>query len=149
MPAHIGPRECIKGVQIIGGELLTDLAVRPSQIAPGLWEPVSGWPANSFPKQYGMVQFKRLSTGDFRPLLKLIPQHVRLSEQRGAEDLGCPGVSYQTLHRLFKNGFIKGSMITPRTTSINVESWLEHLRATQDPDFWTPDRRQAYWRAPS
>lgn len=152
MSAHVGQRAAIKGIQtvqglqIIGGPLIPEIEVRESQISPGCWEPIRGFGPGIIPKKYGVVLFKRVQGGLFLPVIKLLEQHIRLSEEQGGEMLGCPGVSYQTILRLRANGFLRGSAITPRTTTISVESWIEHLVASEDPDFWTPDRRKLFAR---
>lgn len=150
MPPHVGPRYCIKGIQtvpalqIVGGELLRDVELRESQISPGNWQPVHPLPAGAIPKKYGVVQFRLMGNGMYQPVIRLLEQEIRLSEHQGGEILGCPGISYQTLLRLRANGFVRGRAITPKTTTISVESWLEHIDACLDPDFWTRERRSRF-----
>lgn len=137
----------VRGLQLVDGPLIDSIELKPSQIAPGHWEPVRMLPEEMVPKKYGFVTFKRLSNGMFMPVIRLCDQEVRLSEDRGGEILGCPGISYQTLLRLRHHGFIRGSAVTPRTTTVSVQSWFDHLENVQDPDFWTPARRKLFAQA--
>lgn len=64
-------------------------------------------------------------------------RRLRLTEDLPAKlGLGC---SYQTLYRLIYGGFVKGERISPRTMTFDLESYYEHRKRCQDPEWWKQD----------
>lgn len=66
---------------------------------------------------------------------------LRISE---AEKLNL-GLSEEVIVKLIKAGFVEGGRAAPNSKTVNVVSLLEHIEETrEDPDFWTPERKQRY-----
>ena len=104
-----------------GGDLL--------QVAPGKYVMKGGKP----PEQVIADVFRHADgTLGVRPMPG--GRYVRVTK-RSARSLGFPSI--QTLRRLGTAGFVEVSKPAPGVLLVNLDSWLAHLRDTQeDPDFW-------------
>lgn len=95
---------------------------------------------------FGLVQLVPAANGHFRPVVRVWNQHVRLGEDLGRH-LGLP-IDRNTFIRLIKGDFVRARKPGPGTYLIDLVSLWEHLEETEDPDFWTPARREAYSQNP-
>jgi len=53
-------------------------------------------------------------------------------------------LSYNSILRLYKNGFIRGCMPVPHRILIDLESLHRHLQEASDPDYWTAERTKQF-----
>lgn len=103
------------------------------QVAPGKWA-MRGGPdpeyilAEVFRHPDGTLGFRPSGEGRF---VKLTP-HV-------GELLGFAG-QLHTIRRLARAGFIRMPQPSPCVYMLELDSWFEHMRTTEDdPDFWDPE----------
>jgi hypothetical protein len=151
-PSHVGPRAVPRGIrtvpalEILGSNAapLRNVELRASETHPGHCEFVRPVPEGMVAILHAHVVWKRQPDGSFLPVLKLVSQQIKICEESGGAPLGSPGVPYSTLLRLWKNGFIKGSSIGPRSICIDLASWLRHVEETRDPFYWTAERRAQF-----
>jgi hypothetical protein len=57
------------------------------------------------------------------------------------------GLCSEVLMKLIRGGFVEGGQIAPNTTTVNIQSLLDHIEETRaDPEFWSahPERRKRY-----
>lgn len=108
-------------------------AGRLVQVAPGRWA-ARGGPdpeyilAEVFRHADGTLGFRPSGEGRF---VKLTP--------RVGELLGFSG-QLNTIRRLARAGFIRMPQPSPCVYMLELDSWFEHMRATEeDPDFWAPE----------
>lgn len=80
--------------------------------------------------------------GTFRAVARLSRRWLAVSP-RTLRRLGIDH-SPTTLHRLIRAGFVRGRQPSPRVYEFELESYLEHLQACEDPEFWTEQRREFY-----
>ncbi|HPA20935.1 MAG TPA: hypothetical protein PLU30_24515 [Verrucomicrobiae bacterium] len=115
---------------------------RPAAFAPG--NTTTGeLPREAIPR-YVFGYMAREVDGRYVPVVKHWSRLLRLSKKM-VKGLGM-GLTYDTLFRLVKTGFVKGHTVAPQTTLVDMLSLAEHLDNTRaDLDFWTPERRQQYW----
>lgn len=57
------------------------------------------------------------------------------------------GGTYETFYKVIRAGFIKTRRVSPEILEVVTDSLLEHLKACEEPNFWTPERRQIYREA--
>ena len=115
-----------------------------TQIAPGKFV-VDAVSPGDVPR-YGICRLMRQADGSYIPILKTYPPHISFSSDL-LENMGLRGVSRQTIMRLAQAGFVKWSRPSPKCLCIDVASLVDHLTATRDPEFWTPERIKRYQRA--
>lgn len=100
--------------------------------------------------RYGVVRWVPAGDGLWRPMIRGWGKYVALRRffRPGATGkevhpmmrrLGLD-LSYNSVLRLYKNGFITGLQPVPHKILIDLESLQRHLTEAQDPDFWTPER---------
>lgn len=95
-------------------------------------------PAAASPK-IGIFRWQPAGDGTYRPIYQI---HAAL--MRAADFAPLVGISYFTLVRLIRAGFVGGAQPSPNLIQVDVASYFEHQERTKDPDFWTPGRRRAY-----
>lgn len=102
---------------------------------------------------FAICRMMRLGNGDYRPVPVEWAEWVNLREGV-AEKLGSR-LSRQTLHRLWRNGYIQMRQPSPQVVELHLGSLIDHLQAVRnDPAFWSRPagdgtkrtRRQAYSR---
>lgn len=54
------------------------------------------------------------------------------------------GLSRDTLYRIYKAGFVTGSMPGPKKIVLDAASLRDYLDAAAQPGFWTAERRALY-----
>ena len=111
------------------------------EIVPGKQVPAPEIPREAVPR-YGFVRLMRLNDGTYLPQLQTWGETIRLSSET-ARDLGLD-IHYNTIYRLFNGGFIGGSRISPNTILLDLQSLYDHINATRDPSFWSPERIKRY-----
>lgn len=111
------------------------------ELAPGETLPVE-IPREAIPR-YGIVQMMRQADGSYLPVLLPWGKTVRMHNDIGRKELGVD-ISYKTLMRLGKAQFIRIYAIAPQAYELDLKSFYDHIEAVQDPEFWTPERRQLY-----
>jgi hypothetical protein len=112
------------------------------EIAPG--EFMAQAPVRFAPK-VGVVKFVRVEANLYQPVIQALPLLVTRAAWR--EDLyGC---GWKTAQSLAFAGFVEYRRPAPGKMSLVVESWLDHLNASNDPNFWTLERRRALAEARS
>lgn len=122
----------------------TDHTVRAAEIAPGIYAPSEALPREVVPR-YGICQLMRQADGSYLPVLKgWAPKWKLVTDPEKIRAALGIAINYRTLIRLWRAGFIAASMPGPSTTLIDLASLTNHLNATQDPEFWTPERRARY-----
>ena len=120
-----------------------------AEIAPGVWQ--GEIPAEDIPP-VGFVSFKRLQDGTYLPVVRTFQNRLRLTPDIGQQlGVGMPGSPesrglYMTIKRLVMGGFIAARQIAPGTIDIDLNSFWAHYQATQQPGYWTPERRSRYRR---
>ncbi len=112
-------------------------ATRLAQLAPGCYVPRVIEPADV--PRYGIFRLMRQTDGSYVPILKHWGQWRRLDESLW-KDLGIADLKKRTLYRLFNAGFIRHSRPSPNVILVDLGSLVDHLAATEDPEFWTPER---------
>lgn len=128
-----------------------EVEARMVEYAPGQWAAVLG--SEAIPR-YGIVRFEHVAKNHWRPRLVGWSKYVALRKffrpgASGSEPnpvlqrLGLD-LSYNSILRLYKNGFVKGVMPVPHRILIDIESLNRHLIEASDPDFWTDDRVRAF-----
>lgn len=114
---------------------------RLSQVAPGEYAAAEIHP-DDVPR-YGIVRLMRQADGTYVPVLRNHGQYIRISEDL-PEKLGLKGIAFKTLYRLVAAGFVACSRPAPNVILVDVLSLSEHLQATRDTEFWTPERRRIW-----
>lgn len=142
--AHASPPGDDSAEIEINGETITAKMV---EYAPGQYAAVLG--AEVIPR-YGVVRFDHVGKNHWRPCLIGWGRHIALRKffREGATgnepnpELARLGLdlSYNSVLRLYKNGFVRGRMPVPHRILIDLESLHRHLEATADPDFWTAEK---------
>lgn len=123
-------------VKLMGMECETEA----TQIAPGLYIPTEQLPQEAVP-QYGYVKF--VKQGDvYQPVIRGWGKAIRMRPSL-KEALGLD-LPYKTIMRLIKGGFIAARVPAPNTYLMDLDSFYEHIEASKDPEFWTPERRHRY-----
>lgn len=100
--------------------------------------------------RYGVVVFQHVGKNEYRPKIvgwgKMISLYRFFRERATGNEphpvlrrLGLD-LCYNSVLRLYKNGFVKGCMPVPHRILIDLESLNRHLQEASDPDFWTEDR---------
>lgn len=85
---------------------------------------------------YVICHMRRLPNGDYRPEPVEWSGWVQIADS-GLKKLGL-NISRQTLHRLWKNGYVVARQISPAIIELNLASFIEHLnRVDNDPYFWS------------
>lgn len=121
------------------------------EYAPGQYAAVLG--EEAIPR-YGVVRWQHVGKNQWRPQLVGWGRHISLRRffrpsATGNEPhpllarLGLD-LCYNSVLRLYKNGFITGSMPVPHRILIDIESLSRHLKESSDPDFWTEERIKRY-----
>ncbi len=62
-----------------------------------------------------------------------------------AKAVKITGTSRDTIYRLYAAGLIRGKRPSPRKIVIDVESLRAHNEASRDPEYWTPERKKAFY----
>ena len=100
---------------------------------------------------YAICRMARLGNGDYRPQPVEWSEWVPLQNE-WLQKLGIK-ISRQTLHRLWKNGYVVIRQTSPNIHELNLASFVAHLnRVHNDPHFWSSQaddgtamtRREAY-----
>jgi hypothetical protein len=139
---EIDGAEIPEAVELIGEGVQCKMV----QYAPGQWAAVLG--SQPVPR-YGIVKFQQVGK-DWRPQFvgwgkKIALRKFFIPDATGKEvhpvmhSIGLD-LSYNSVLRLYKNGFITGSMPVPHRILIDIESLNRHLQEASDPDFWTEER---------
>lgn len=89
--------------------------------------------------RYGLFKLLRQTDGSIFPVLKHYAQHVRMTHDLCTR-LGLEGLSKGSLYRLIQAGFVACKRPTPNVILVDLGSLVEHVEATRDPEFWTPER---------
>jgi hypothetical protein len=145
----VDPLDAHHQMDLFGEERPTDYEM--VEYAPGKYAAAFG--ADPVPR-YGVVRFERVGKSEFRPRFVGWGRHVGVRKffrpsATGREphpvlqSLGLD-LCYNSILRLYKNGFISGSMPVPGRILIDLESLARHIQETRDPDYWTAERRQRY-----
>lgn len=139
---EVGQDEIPETAPLIGENIEAKIV----EVAPGQFVAVLG--REAVPR-YGIIRFDRRGN-DWIPVFvgwgkKIALRKFFRPDATGQEPhpiLQCLGLdlSYNSILRLFKNGFIRGSMPVPHRILIDIESLNRHLEESSDPDFWTPER---------
>lgn len=100
--------------------------------------------------RYGVVLMERTAKNEYRP--RFVGWGKKMSLRRFFRD-GAKGtephpllqrlgldLSYNSVLRLWKNGFISGTMPVPHRILIDIASLNKHLVEASDPEFWTEER---------
>lgn len=119
--------------------------VRATQIAPGLYisrELVKA-PA---PDMVGIVELQQdPATGALYQVIVGWEQTMRVTRHNYHElGLQC---NYNVFYKLCRAGMIKTRRISPDCLEIFPSSLAAHLRSSEDPEYWTQDRVDAYQSA--
>ncbi len=141
---EIGGGEIPESIQILVDE---DREARIIEYAPGQFAAVLG--REMIPK-YGIVRFDHVGNNQYRATLVGWRKMIALwkffrPDASGSEphpillQLGLD-LSYNSVLRLYKNGFVRGCMPVPHRILIDIESLNRHLQEASDPDYWTKDR---------
>lgn len=83
--------------------------------------------------------------GTFRAVARVTSRWLSVTP-RNLRKLGSDH-SVRTVQRLIKAGFVRGRQPSPRVNEFDLLSYLEHLEACEDPEFWTEHRRELYRRS--
>lgn len=94
------------------------------------------------PPKYVICRLVKQPNGMYAPVPMEWSPMVRMSRELHRE-LGLP-CSHQTLYKLVKAGFVRGSLPSPWVLMIDVASLIEHFEATivnpDAPKFWTAQK---------
>jgi hypothetical protein len=75
-------------------------------------------------------------------------ERVHVAWMRVSEVEKLPlGLCSEVLMKLIRGGFVEGGQMAPNSTTVNIQSLLDHIEETrEDPEFWSahPERRKAY-----
>lgn len=139
---EIGGDEIPDCIDLIGEGIEAKLV----EYAPGQFAALLG--REAVPR-YGIVKFDKVGK-EFVP--RFVGWHKKIALRKffrpdatGQEphpvmqSLGLD-LSYNSVLRLYKNGFVRGTMPVPHRILIDIESLNRHLEEASDPDFWTEDR---------
>jgi len=104
--------------------------------------------------RYGIVRWQHMGKNQWRPQLVGWGRYValrRFFRPNATGDEPHPllarlglDLCYNSILRLYKNGFITGSMPVPHRILIDIESLSRHLKEAEDPEFWTEERVARY-----
>lgn len=140
---EIGGGEIPDSVGIIGDGIEAKIV----EYAPGQSAVILG--RENIPR-YGVVLMERTAKNEYRPRFVGWGKKIALRKffrpgASGSEPhpvLQCLGLdlSYNSVLRLYKNGFIRGTMPVPHRILIDIASLNRHLEEASDPDFWTEER---------
>ena len=84
---------------------------------------------------YAICRMVRLANGDYRPVPVEWSEWVPLQNE-WLQKLGIK-ISRQTLHRLWKNGYVIIRQTSPSIHELNLASFVAHLnRVHNNPHFW-------------
>ena len=81
--------------------------------------------------------------GTYRPVARLARRWI-INSAPNLKRYGIP-LSSSSVKRLIRAGFIVGSKSTPKLYQFDYYSYLRHLEACKDPEFWD-DRRRKIWQ---
>lgn len=91
-------------------------------------------------QHFGVFAWQKLGDGTYAPVVRIYDTYVRINE---VQSVGIP-IPWDTLRRLATAGFVDYRQPAPNTIYICIESLVQHMEATRDPEFWTADRRARY-----
>lgn len=99
--------------------------------------------------QFCLCRLSRQPNGTYIPVPVQWASMMRLGKNLATE-LGLP-INEHTLRRLVKAGFVKGYVVAPSTTMVDLVSLYKHLQATRtdldQPCFWTRENLQRWQEA--
>lgn len=91
----------------------------------------------------GVVQFiPDPATGQEFRVITAWERPVRIS--RINYDSWGLGGSYDAFYKLVRAGFVKARRLTPEVLEVLPSSLVKHVRACEDPEFWTSGRMERY-----
>lgn len=147
MPHESIPEMPREQPEIPVGMLGTSGRARVIEYAPGKRAVIMGL---QVVPRYGIVRFEHVGRGEWQPRIVGWGQQVALRRffRPGASGnephpvLQCLGLdlSYNSVLRLYKAGFISGSQPVPNRILIDLSSLSRHLTEAADPEFWTEER---------
>ena len=88
---------------------------------------------------FAPVDFLPLGDGTFKAVPRKPVQVASISTA-----VKLTGLARQTLWRLYRTKFIKGTQPSPKKILIDMASLYAHIEATKDEEFWTRERRQRF-----
>jgi hypothetical protein len=111
-----------------------------SEVSPGKFQAVI--PPEDLPR-YGIARMMRQPDGRYIPVLSHHSELIQLTP-RTPEELGLRGVHWKGLRRLVISGLVSGSFPTPHVCLMSLASFVEHVEATRDREYWTEERKEAF-----
>ena len=111
-------------------------------IAPG--KTVSALPPDAV-DAIAIAELQPAGDGTYRPVARLAKRWI-INNDANLKTYGIP-LSYRSVLRLIRGGFIDGRHATPKTWQFDYYSYLRHLEACKDPEFWTPRRLELWNRS--
>ena len=114
------------------------------QVAPdGEFHP---WPEHLPVPRVGTMEWVQQPDGSYRPMIHTHPVWIRMKEDI-TEELGL-GLSYFSLRRLMRAGFVRSKQVTPGQYAFDLQSFFRHCAAVQaDPEFWDQKRIKRFMDA--
>jgi hypothetical protein len=76
------------------------------------------------------------------PVLCAWGEMVKVTEDFGRK-IGVD-ISSRTVHRLVCSGLVRGRYLSPKTCLVDLESFWAHLKAAEDPQYWSEERMEQY-----
>ncbi len=109
--------------------------------------PTVPWPEHiPLPAKLGVFEWAPQADGSYRPVIRLHDKMVRLKANI-TEELGL-GISYDSLRRLMRAGFVKSEQRTPGQYAFCLQSYFQHVAAVRaDPEFWSGKNLRRYMEA--
>lgn len=105
---------------------------------------VAAKPVRVSAPRVGMMRWQPLPDGSFKPLIETHPAVVDISRWAPA----IYGCSRSVITTLVNAGFVEGERLSPRTLTINLESYFAwRTRMRGDPFFWSDQENRARYAA--
>ena len=109
-------------------------------------QPTVPWPGHLPVQRIGVYELIQELDGRLRPVIHVHGTWVRMRADI-CEDLGL-GISYDSLRRLQRSGFVRARQITPGQIAFDLQSYYQHAAKVQaDPEFWTGENLRRYMDA--
>lgn len=102
------------------------------EVVPG--KTIAELPTGVMPK-VAIADWMPVGDGTHRAVARIHDKTIRITAKI-IRQLGL-GISWQTLHRLGRAGFVEVIQKAPSTYNLNLESYYAHVEAVKaDPEFW-------------